>query len=532
MKSKVLNAVAALMNFLFGVVVLCYTFIAPNASRATANELIVMNQVHLMTLFVLIAVTLANLILLISNRHNSVFLFAYIISILAATFYIFEIEIIAILYLLAALLICIQVLRENIIEKNSTIFMIFLSIIIAAIVLLGVYALTYKDSVEELEEKDMIGQVEYKEDFFEYVSELNITDIYLNVESNGKWGYINQTGKVVIDFKYDYASPFVTIHKNNKQFEVALVCSSGNSSVILKNERTVFSYKNTIDVNDLNAQYEKLQEIYETTLKQEISFEESLIQAKTDDMKKIAAYEVGGYLYPYNEDYDVYIKLSQTGGMNRYELIKKSGSKNVKMSIDCDDLAYDSKYLYVYNNKYLPFFKTSSLLQGYYTTELKRIELGGNAQILDFYDGNILIRDYNENNIYFMTEEGKVLSDKYKDIYVYNDGYIVKKQNNKYTLIDKNFKQKIDKEFDYINPVLLEKGLLVCADLPETITFDELGYANNIKYCLMDLSGNILSSEYTNIYSVINRNEENIENYKEILTDIEYNFVGDKYYTK
>ena len=62
--------------------------------------------------------------------------------------------------------------------------------------------------------------------------------------------------------------------------------------------------------------------------------------------------------------------------------------------------------------------------------------------------------------------------------------------------------------------------------------FDELGYANNIKYCLMDLSGNILSSEYTNIYSVINRNEENIENYKEILTDIEYNFVGDKYYTK
>ena len=65
------------------------------------------------------------------------------------------------------------------------------------------------------------------------------------------------------------------------------------------------------------------------------------IRFKTDDMKKIAAYKAGGYLYPYNEDYDVYIKLSQTGGMNRYELIKKSGSQNVKMSIDCDDLAYD-----------------------------------------------------------------------------------------------------------------------------------------------------------------------------------------------
>ena len=47
----------------------------------------------------------------------------------------------------------------------------------------------------------------------------------------------------------------------------------------------------------------------------------------------------------------------------------------------------------------------------------------------------------------------------------------------------------------------------------------------------MDLNGNIVSAEYTNIYSVINRNEENLENYKDILTDIEYNFVGDKYYT-
>lgn len=172
MKSKVLNAVAALMNFLFGVVVLCYSFIAPNITRATQNEITVMEQINLYTLAILVALSLANLVLLIANRHNSVFAFAYAISIIAAAFYIFNIDIIAILYLLSALLICIQVLRENIIEKNNTVFMIILSIIIAAILLLGLYALTYKDSVEELDEKDNIGQTAYEEDFFEYVTEV------------------------------------------------------------------------------------------------------------------------------------------------------------------------------------------------------------------------------------------------------------------------------------------------------------------------------------------------------------------------
>ena len=533
MKSKVLNAVAALMNFLFGVVILCYSFIAPNVTRASQNELIVMNQISLFTLAILIVVAIANLILLIANRQNSVFAFAYVISIIASAFYIFKIDIIAILYLLAALLICIQVLRENIIERNNTLFMIFLSIIIATILLFGIYALTYKDSVEDLNEKDNIGQTEYKEDFFEYVSEVNIDDLYLNVEQNGKWGYINQKGQKVIDFKYEYASPFIKIEKNNKQFEVALVCDETSGYLILKNERIVFSYKNDINVNDYEAQMDKLEEIYRNTLKQEKDFDDSYIKAKTENKRKIQAYESGGYLYPINEDYDVYIKISsQTNGVNRHELIKKTGDKNVKITIDCDNLDYDADYLYVYSNGYLPFYKNSAGIQGYYTNNMDRVELKGNAQILEFYDNNILMKDYNENLIYFMDENGNVLSDKYKDIYVYSGGYIVKKQNNKYTLIDKNFKQIIDKEFDYINPVLIDKGILICADLPQEINFNSENYADNISYKLMDLSGNVFEGEYTNIYNIMNKLDEgeNINNFKEDLTDIEYHFVGDKFY--
>lgn len=158
--------------------------------------------------------------------------------------------------------------------------------------------------------------------------------------------------------------------------------------------------------------------------------------------------------------------------------------------------------------------------------------MAGNAQILEFYDNNLLIKDYNENLIYFMDENGNILSDKYKDIYVYSSGYIVKKQNDKYTLIDKNFKQTIDKEFDYINPVLIDQGLLICADLPEEITFNSNSMPDNISYKLMDLNGNVFEGEYNNIYNIMNRKDESesIEEYINNLTDIEYNFVGDKFY--
>ena len=93
---------------------------------------------------------------------------------------------------------------------------------------------------------------------------------------------------------------------------------------------------------------------------------------------------------------------------------------------------------------------------------MKRVEVPGNMQILDFYDINMLVKDYNENTIYFMNQSGNRVSDKYLDIYVYDNGYIVKKTNGKYTLINKKFKQIINKEFDYINPKFIDYGFLIC----------------------------------------------------------------------
>ena len=73
------------------------------------------------------------------------------------------------------------------------------------------------------------NELAYKSDYFKYITELGIEDVYINIKKDGKYGYINQNGEVVIDFLYDYASPFVGITAYNKHFDIALVCQNGSS---------------------------------------------------------------------------------------------------------------------------------------------------------------------------------------------------------------------------------------------------------------------------------------------------------------
>jgi len=258
-------------------------------------------------------------------------------------------------------------------------------------------------------------------------------------------------------------------------------------------------------------------------------------------MNKIKAYDKYPYRYPYNDEYDIYITVSQAGTKNRYEFMKKDNS-NIKVSIDCDNLKFDGSNLYVYSNGFLPFYKTSDNIQGWYTKETKRVELEGNIQILEFFDDKILLKDYDKKIIYFANELGERVSDEYKDIFVLDDGYIVKNTDDKYIIINKDFEKKLDIEYDYINPKLIDKGILICANLPEKVNFNSSGFPNNIQYDLVNMSGEkinlkksddseINSPEYSEVYYLDNKkNVSNYETYINNLTNIDYTFVGEEFY--
>lgn len=542
MRGKFVNAIVGLMNLLYGAVVLFFNFYMPNTARATEQELIVINEISSFIFILMIVVLIANFITLLFNYKDKVFLFSYILAIASSSFYFLDFEYIAILYILSALLIEIQVLRENMISVNNVFYIVIISIIIVAIGLAGISILTYEDRVQKIVKKENVGYTEYQTEYFKNISELGEdAEFYINVKRNGKWGYINTSGETKIEFIYDYALPFVTIEQYDKKFDIALVCEGDTASIILKNKRVVMSFKNDISYDDYLSQFEKFDQLYKESFKQEGNISDKLVSINTSNMTTISAYENYPYRYPFNDEYDIYITVSQTGGKNRYEFLKKS-NPNVRISIDCDNLKFDEDNLYVFSNGYLPFYKRSEGIQGWYTKETKRVEMNGNIQILEFYDDKILIKDYDQGILYFANENGEKISPNYKDIFVLRDSYIVKGENDKYIIIDNQFQKILDIEYDYINPVLIEKGLLVCANLPVRVNFNSSGFPDNIEYDLVDLTGRkiglknvdgtyIENPAYTELYYITSKKTvSSYDVYMADFTDIDYNFIGEEFY--
>ena len=543
MKGKIVNSIVGGMNFLFGLLVLFYKFYMPEASRATHQETEVMQGIYTYIFFIMIAASIINLITLIFNYKDKILLFSYLIAIAASSFYFFKVEYICVIYMLSGVVTIIEVLRENMIFTNNMFYIVVVSIVIVAIGLVGISILTYKDDVEKIVKEENRGYVVYEETFFKNISVLpEDEEFYLNVERNGKWGYINTSGEIKIDFEYDFATPFIRIEKYEKNFDVALVCKDDTCALILKNKRNVMTYANKINKEDFDGQMEELQRIYEDTLDQTGNIKDQLSNVPTFKLNSIKSYENYPYRYPYNEDYDIYITVSQTGGKNRYEFVKNDNS-NVKVGINCDFMQFDEQNLYVYSNGYLPFFKPSEAVQGWFDDDTKKFEIPGDVQILDFIDDKLLIRDYANNVYYFADYDGNPISTPYNDIFIMDNGYIVKTTDNKYIVIDKSFKQICNNiSYDYISPLLLDKGILICGNLPLKVNFNSFGFPSNIEYDLVDLNGNVITLKnsdgteipnpaYTSIYYLDNRkNVSSYDTYLEQLTDINYTFIGEDYY--
>ena len=166
------------------------------------------------------------------------------------------------------------------------------------------------------------------------------------------------------------------------------------------------AYDGKINANVKNKFYKIIKNEFKEVIDEK--FENSINIPSTENFNKIKSYEGNRYRYPFNDEYDIIITVSQTGTKNRYEFIKKD-SDTVRVSIDCDDLPFDDSYLYLYSNGNLPFYKTSEKVQGWYTVGTKRTEIKGNIQILDFYGNNILVRDFDEGKYYFIDEKKKIV---------------------------------------------------------------------------------------------------------------------------
>jgi len=192
MRSKLINSIVGGMNFLFGAVMLLFRLYMPNENTATVQELSVIKEVKSFIFAILIAVAIINFITMIFNRKDKILLFSYLLAIASSIAYYIDISYIGVLYILASLLIEIQVLRENMLYAINMTYMAITSVVIVAIGLLGLNILTYKDRVIKIVKQENKGYIEYQEDYFKNISMLpEDSEFYINVERNNKWGYIN-----------------------------------------------------------------------------------------------------------------------------------------------------------------------------------------------------------------------------------------------------------------------------------------------------------------------------------------------------
>ena len=540
MKGKYVNLVLGIMNAFVGILIFIYSKVIPeDILSVTIQEMSVINIINIAHFALLVITAIINILYVFINRKDKIFCFGYLLGIFAILFIPIHAIYMCTFSFMSALIIIIMSLKENMVDVNNMVMISIVVTIIGLIIVLSGTCFAYKWIGEQIRDKDNEGELKYSNDFFKYITELDIDDIYINVKNEeGKWGYINQDGNTVIDFKYDYASPFININVYNKNFKIALVCDSKSTKIILKNERKVLSYKTESNNNDYSRKLEELNNIYKNTLNQTGEMKYEIARNKEDYLEKRPVYveqtEDYTYRYDYNNEYDVIITESITG-KNKYELARKSNI-NIRFTLECDSLDYDSNYLYVYKNGFIPFYNISSREQGWFNSVGKKTIMQGKAQILELVDDVILLKNYNDNTVYFIDKSGNIVSPVYKEVYVCDNYYIVKNTNNKFMFIDKQYQKMFEEEFDYVNTALSYLNIYICANLGENVTFNDYGYAN-INYQLIT-SDAVSLGQYQDIYNLdckisTNKKENYIDRYNQFLNSIgtlNCKYVGDKFY--
>ncbi len=544
MRGKFVNVCMALLNLLLGILIIIYTWKIPSEiTELTVQEYQIIKIVKIFVYIIFGVITFLNVIHFFLDMRNGSRRTGYLISIFSISFVFFQIWPIAIFSIIGAIIIFISSLKIRWVETNSYTMISIIAILAIMICFIIGISFIYKNLGIYIRDKENEGEIAYKDTYFKYITELDEdTEPYINIEKNGKYGYINSNGDVLIDFIYDYASPFVPITEYDKHFDIALVCQDGRTIIILKNQREVMSYRSESMDDDYEAKIAELEDIYYNTLGQTEEMKYEIDVTENSSITKIPKYdevsESYTYRYDLNDEYDLIITQSSMGLGDTYELAYKD-NLSIRIKLDCEHLDYDDNYLYIFSNGTIPFYDTSKNQQGWFTSYGRKVTLSGNAQILDFFGDYTLIKNHNDNTIYFINSDGNMVSDVYKEIYIVNeDRFIVKNQDNKYIVINSSFEKIFDGEWDFADTSLISYGLYIFGFTNGVIDFSDFNYADNMNLQILNDEGRVIASDvnqiYDKVYSISNDKSvaysERYSNFLNNLKTMNTKFVGDKFY--
>ena len=441
-----------------------------------------------------------NFIFIKKNKPKVIQIISYFGVIVLSILYIFDVigvywNIISVLMQL----IYIHYQEKNIEESKSTkitniilyyILQIILVVSFLGIILTSLGITKVNDSKWEKELINLYNDIEN-------LQGAKTKEIYIPVEKNYKYGFVDSKGQEKIKCQYDRVSYFNQVEINNELYYIALAKKDNKFYIISKTNN------NFIISGNLEKYLQTIDEHLEKTMTKSINKQEDygkgylqifefLFQVSTKGEKELTQQTIeksnitntitlneksAKYYYnntnfsmiiePINDDMNNYDKYNYENYYNEDENTSYLSSSNTKhkVTIYKTNGEYETSIIYLpgfneYNgtldiflNGYIEFKDEENEKNGWFDDKGNKITVPNTYTIYDIKDNKAILEVYNidENaEFYYIIIDmtGKILL-KTTAIDVYDDMYLVKNENNKMVLLDKDL-NVISNEYDKI----------------------------------------------------------------------------------
>ena len=325
-------------------------------------------------------------------------------------------------------------------------------------------------------------------------------EIYIPVEKDNKYGFITEDGKEKIPCQYDNVSFFYEIEINGVKYYISLVkldnifyiISKDNDSIkiegnldryykkIYTSHMEPFMDKAFKDVKEYKVgNITSFQFLLQVFTRGEKRFIQNTLESNDDLVTKVLL-NVENSKYTYTSDnytmiieqiketvkddvLDNYYDTDYTSSVEskfKVTIRKNNGDEKTEI-VYLPGINLDELWLKTFTNGYIEFETEDKINLGWYDNNGNQIIIPNNYKIIDIKDNKVFLRvmDNNEEEknredkkyepvFIILNMEGKIQF-KTTALDIYNEIYLVKKNNKKMVLIDRNLKE-ISNEYDKI----------------------------------------------------------------------------------
>ena len=167
MRGKFVNLGFGIINIVFGLLIIMFhQYVPQDITDLTIQQMEVQQFLAVVIKLILIIILVMNVIALYSNKSESNFKSSYRIGIFSIIYFILPNTFVAILPILSGILVIKNVLKENLIQLDSTAALSCILVIVGVLLVTLLACIKYDDIANYIYDKQNEDMQEFSESFF------------------------------------------------------------------------------------------------------------------------------------------------------------------------------------------------------------------------------------------------------------------------------------------------------------------------------------------------------------------------------